>query len=737
MLRSRVVAWLACVGLFIGSWLSAEEPQPVERSVAELAKAARDSIVVVRFTGRDGGDQGLGTGFVISADGLIATNLHVIGEGRPISVQMASGERHNVISVYASDRPHDLAIVKIDAKELPALELGDSAVLADGQPVVAIGNPQGLERSVVAGVVSGHRDIDGQSMIQLAIPIEPGNSGGPLLDMQGRVHGILTMKSLVTPNLGFAVAINNLKPLLEKPNPIEMARWLTIGALDPKEWTPLFGARWRQRAGRILVDGAGQGFGGRSLCLAETPLPETPFEVAVLVKLDDEAGAAGLVFHADGGHKHYGFYPSAGKLRLSRFEGPDVNSWAVLHDIPHDAYRRGDWNYLKVRVEADRIRCFVNDQLVIESQDAKLTGGKVGLAKFRQTKAEFKRFQVGRELLPARPPQESIDQIAELVREISVDGPPPEKLLTDLSSATAAGPDILRDRAAHLERQAVQLRKLATAVHRQRVLQELEKVVGQEEDQTDLVHAALLIAWLDNDEVDVDGYRRDVDRLAADVAAAMPADADEAGKLAAMNKLLFSELGFHGSRGDYYNRANSYLNEVLDDREGLPITLSVLYMELARRNGLNIVGLGWPGHFVVRHAPKEGEPQVIDVFEGGQFLDEQAVNVKVRDFAGRDPLESDFVPMKKRAILKRMLHNLLGLATRREDREAMLPYLDAILVVDPDAVAERWFRAVVRYQTDRREGALADARAIEGQEVPGVDPDAVRQLIRQLEQPAP
>src|SRR5207244_7217958 len=124
------------------------------------------------------------------------------------------------------------------------LPLGDSATLKDGQAVVAIGNPQGLTHSVVAGVVSGKREVDGRPMIQVAIPIEPGNSGGPLLDMQGRVHGIMTIKSLVTPNLGFAVAINSLKPLLQKPNPVPMAAWLTIGALDADEWQPLKGGRW-------------------------------------------------------------------------------------------------------------------------------------------------------------------------------------------------------------------------------------------------------------------------------------------------------------------------------------------------------------------------------------------------------------------------------------------------------------------------------------------------------------
>ena len=325
-------------GLFLRGAFAVDPPpaaaapgaaEPAPESVETIAKRVRDSIVTIRFSGRGGGDQGLGTGFVIAADGLIATNYHVIGEARPVSVELSDGSRHDVTAIHASDRAADLAIVRIAKQGLAPLALGVPETLLDGAEVVAVGNPHGLERSVVAGRVSGRREIDGRSMIQLAIPIEPGNSGGPLLDRQGKVHGILTMKSLITPFLGFAVGVDQLQPLIDRPNPISIDRWLTIGTLDAKEWTTLGGARWRQRAGRIAVEGVGTGFGGRSLCLAGAAPPPLPYDLAVWVKLDDEAGAAGLVFGADGGDRHYGFYPTAGKLRLTRFDGPDVLSWKI------------------------------------------------------------------------------------------------------------------------------------------------------------------------------------------------------------------------------------------------------------------------------------------------------------------------------------------------------------------------------------------------------------------------
>jgi len=542
------------------------------------------------------------------------------------------------------------------------------------------------------------------------------------------------MKSLITANLGFAVGIDALKPLIEKPNPIAMDRWLTIGAIDAREWQPLFGARWRQHAGRISVDGTGLGFGGRSLLLAREAPPERPYEIAAWVKLQDEAGAAGLVFFADGGDRHYGFYPSAGNLRLSRFDGPDVTSWNVLHNEPSPHYRPGEWNHLKVRLEEGKITCYVNDQVAVESTDAELTSGQVGLAKFRETRAEFKGFQVAAEIPPALPAPELAARIAALTADIAVVGPPPADLVTGLVADAPSSAGALRDRAAALERQAAQLRRAAAAVHHERVLAELTAALSADDESLDLFQAALLLAWLDNEELDRAAYGKELDRLAADAAAELSAEADDAARLAALDKLLFEELGFHGSRGDYYNLSNSYVNEVLDDREGIPITLSLVYMELARRMNVNVVGVGLPGHFVVRHEPAEGEAALIDVFDGGKRLTREETAELVLANSGREMVEEDLATTGKRAILYRMLHNLLGIVTRREDAEATLRYLDALLIVRPEAGQERWFRAVLRYQTGRRELARGDAERLLELNPPDVDQQAVEQLLQSLRQ---
>jgi regulator of sirC expression with transglutaminase-like and TPR domain len=707
---------------------------PTGKTVEQLAESVRKSVVVITVAGRDGKRQGLGSGFVVSADGLIATNLHVIGEGRAITVQTADGKSHEVTSIHASDRSLDLALIRVDAKGLTPLELGDSDRLKDGQAIVAVGNPRGLTRSVVAGVVSGKREIDGRSMIQLAVPIEQGNSGGPFLDMQGRVQGLLTIKSLVTANLGFAVPINQLKPLLQKPNPVPMARWLTINALDPVEWKAVFGATWRQRSGRILVEGAGTGFGGRALCLAQRPVPDLPFEVAVTVRLSDEAGAAGLVFHADGGDKHYGFYPTGGQVRLTRFDGPDVYSWKILEQKKTPHYRAGEWNVLKVRIEKDRIKCFVNDQLVIESTDTGRTSGQVGLAKFRDTQAEFKGFKVARQIPPLGLPADLVARVTKKVDGIAPEGVPQAKLVDTLEKEGAASVTVLRERARILEQQAVQLRQLALAVHQKRVQAELVKALQPKEDDIDLLHAALLIARLDNDELDVDAYRKACDRLVRELRAELPKKLDEQGKIAALNKYLFTECGFHGSRSDYYHRSNSYLNDVIDDREGLPITLSVLYIELARRIGVKVVGVGLPGHFVVKHIPAKGEPQLIDVFDSGRLMSREDAEKRVKDITDQPLKEEHLAPASKKAIIVRMLHNLMGIARSERDAEGMLRYVDAMVAVDPKSGEERWLRAQLRYHTGRREEAIADTDWLLKHEPAGIDRDEVRQLRKLLTQ---
>lgn len=716
-----------CLLALTAPCLAAESMKSVEAIAAEV----KPSVVKVLQVGREGLD-GLGAGFVVSDDGLIATNLHVIGEARRLEVEMANGDKHEVTEVTATDAHWDLALLRIAKKGLMPLPLADSDTAKQGQPIVAMGNPEGLSFSVVDGVVSEFPDvINDIPMIRLAVPIEKGNSGGPLLDRQGRVLGLLTLKSARTENLGFAMPVNELKRLIAKPNPVPMARWLTIGVLNPKLWQPLLGARWTQHAGIIKAATPGTGFGGRSLCLwSSEPQGET-FEVTVNVKLEEESGAAGLVFCSDGGDVHYGFYPSAGKLRLTRFEGADIYSWTILADVATEAYRPGEWNHLRVRVEPDQLTCFVNGQRVLVQQDTALRGGKAGLCKFRNTVAEFRGFRVGTDLSDKPVPEAVATRIQKALDSFASISGAKRDTLNQLLDDPSASRRLLTARRLQLEQQTAALRDLEKELHRHAVTRDLVNELSKPEDKIDLIRSTLLLARHDNPDVDVSlylqGFSRMVDDLKKDPEIAK-------GTIAAVkriNRYLFEENGFHGSRHDYGNKSNSYMNELLDDREGLPITLSVLYMELAARLGIkDVYGIPLPGKFMVgyREGP-EGELMLVDVFERGQMLTVEKAALELTE-TGEFP-EDMLEPATKRAIVLRMLNNLLG--STLDDAAAVketLPYLDLVIALDPDAAVQRITRARMKERLGFRQEAAEDVRWLT-EHFPEDGPGEVRTQLQQ------
>ncbi|MEY2409403.1 MAG: serine protease Do [Verrucomicrobiota bacterium] len=712
--------------------LLAPQSSAETNSIEQLTAKVRDSIVVITHYGRDGREDGVGAGFVISRDGLVATSLHVIGEARPIRVQFANGQSADVTEVHATDRKFDLAILRIAKTNLPALRLGDSDLLQQGTAVIALGNPLGLQHSVVQGVVSARREIEGIDMIQLAIPIEPGNSGGPLLDMKGRVHGILTLKSALSPNLGFAMPVNHLKALITRPNPIPMNRWLTLGALNPRDWTPLFGARWSQKAGRIVVDNPGTGFGGRSLCLATKLPPARPFEIAASVRLGDEGGAAGIVFGADGQDRHFAFYPSAGQMRLTRFDGPNVFAWHILKETPCASYKPGEWNHLRVRVDSQKIHCYVNGESVCEIDADEFPGAQVGLAKFRDTHAEFRNFQVGTNLEAAIPVLSAVPE-ALRARVEKLTANPDAELIEALQPFASAGRILLAERARLLERDAATLRELSARVHCRAVQQDLVSALALPENQIDLAYAALLVAKLDNPDLDPGPARAQLKEMGREISAQLPPGSDGIAKLEALRKYLFIDNGFHGSRSDFYHRANSYLDQVLDDREGLPITLSVVFMELAREIGLQqVVGLPLPGHFMVKYIPTQGTEQIIDVFDGGKTVTLSAAQEAVLAATGEGFRESQLKPATKREIIVRMLHNLQGIAEHDGNSRDVLRYLDVLVALSIDSAADRLLRARMRIQNRDIPGAREDLKWILDHQPDGVDLERVLQLYEAL-----
>jgi regulator of sirC expression with transglutaminase-like and TPR domain len=153
----------------------------------------------------------------------------------------------------------------------------------------------------------------------------------------------------------------------------------------------------------------------------------------------------------------------------------------------------------------------------------------------------------------------------------------------------------------------------------------------------------------------------------------------------------------------------------------------VLYLELGRRAGMKLEGIGLPGHFVVKQITPEGD-QLIDVFDRGALLSTRDAERIVAGATGGPLQESHLAAATKKAIIQRMLGNLIGIAQDKPDREALLRYLEVWLALDPEAVPERGMRAIVRFETGRRDAAVADLDILLARQPQGLDLEKVGQM---------
>lgn len=205
-LVSSILLPLASLSATAASQSGAVTPVVVEK--------ASKSVVLVKGTTATGSS--LGSGFLLSTDGKIATNLHVIREMKTGGVQLQSGEIFDAFSILAIDERKDLAILQIAGFDLPAIELGNSNDAKAGEAVIAIGSPRGLQGTVTAGIISSIRDDPaGFKVIQTDAAANPGNSGGPLVNTRGQVIGMVTSKLRASEGLNFAVPINYVRGLMD------------------------------------------------------------------------------------------------------------------------------------------------------------------------------------------------------------------------------------------------------------------------------------------------------------------------------------------------------------------------------------------------------------------------------------------------------------------------------------------------------------------------------------------
>ena len=237
------------------------------------------------------------------------------------------------------------------------------------------------------------------------------------------------------------------------------------------------------------------------------------------------------------------------------------------------------------------------------------------------------------------------------------------------------------------------------------------QVVDRPESSIDLGEAALLIAQDAYPSLDIAGYVRRLDEIAAPLKARVGEGSSLGEMISALNGHLFGELGFRGNEEDYYDPRNSYLNEVVDRRLGIPITLSALYIEIARRIGLTVVGVGLPGHFIVE-ARRDTSSVLLDPYHGGESLTSEDCERLVESAYGNSVSFSDdqLEPVRKRQILTRMLNNLKRTYLTRDEPDRAWPVVEKMLYLNPDSALDRRDRGLLAYRMNRFADARRDLR---------------------------
>jgi regulator of sirC expression with transglutaminase-like and TPR domain len=233
-------------------------------------------------------------------------------------------------------------------------------------------------------------------------------------------------------------------------------------------------------------------------------------------------------------------------------------------------------------------------------------------------------------------------------------------------------------------------------------------VVSVPDEQLDLAEAALLVAQAEYPALDRGAYRARLEQMAGEAGKASRGNTLE--RIAGLNQLLYGRLGFRGNQDDYYDPRNSFLNEVLDRRTGIPISLSLVYIEVGRRAGLDLVGVGLPAHFLVGVAGRSD--LYVDAFSEGSLMTAADCVERLRELRPDLPFRPEFLdPVSGRQLLTRLLNNLLMIYSSTSRYPKALAMLERIFCLEPEEPEWLRQRAVVHYHLKNYARAIADLQA--------------------------
>lgn len=259
--------------------------------------------------------------------------------------------------------------------------------------------------------------------------------------------------------------------------------------------------------------------------------------------------------------------------------------------------------------------------------------------------------------------------------------------------------------------------------------EEFQRLAREGDEAMDLAHGALLIAAEEYPQLDIPAYRSKLDALGATLGQRLRPDIGPTEAILALNRYLFDELGFHGASENYYDPRNSFLNDVLDRRVGIPITLSILYIVVGRRIGLDLDGVSFPGHFLVRCPVRDGTV-VLDPFHKGISLGIDDLQKRLAPLQGgvvpsRTEVASMLAAASNREILARLLRNLRGIYLHFNQLPQALSATSRILALTPANATEWRERAGLHHRLECFRAALSDyqnylALAPEAEDVDGI-----------------
>lgn len=257
--------------------------------------------------------------------------------------------------------------------------------------------------------------------------------------------------------------------------------------------------------------------------------------------------------------------------------------------------------------------------------------------------------------------------------------------------------------------------------------------IYQPDEQINLARAALYIAQEEYPGLDPDEYLNVLDKMADEVQERLPNERYPLRIIQTINQYLYNDLGFTGNSENYYDPRNSFLNDVIERRTGIPITLALIYLEIAQRLEFPMVGIGMPGHFLIR--PEFQEAGIfVDAFNHGDVLFEQDCQERLSQIYDR-PVQMQPAFLKavtRRRFLGRMLANLKIIYVNQQQLQKALSTVERILLLFPDAPVELRDRGLIYYQMGRYPEAFLDLETYLEKVPDAEDAGDIRKLLDQI-----